>query len=56
MKQNIFKINYIPGYLLIRIILGYVFLVAGLQKFIFPDDMGPPFCRYGFSSPGISAA
>jgi putative oxidoreductase len=49
MKQKIFQINQIPGYMLIRLILGYVFLVAGLQKFIFPDDMGPGrFIEMGF--------
>ena len=49
MKQKIFQINQIPGYMLIRLILGYVFLVAGLQKFIFPDEMGPGrFIEMGF--------
>ncbi len=56
MKQQIFKINQISGYLLIRLILGYVFLVAGLQKFIFPDDMGPGrFIEMGFPIPEFTA-
>ncbi len=56
MKQKIFQINPISGYLLIRIILGYVFLVAGLQKFIFPDDMGPGrFIEMGFPIPVFTA-
>ncbi len=56
MKQQIFKINQISGYLLIRLILGYVFLVAGLQKFIFPDDMGPGrFIEMGFPMPEFTA-
>ncbi len=56
MKQKIFQINQITGYLLVRIILGYVFLVAGLQKFIFPDDMGPGrFIEMGFPFPEFTA-
>jgi putative oxidoreductase len=56
MQQKIFQINQIPGYLLIRIILGYVFIVAGLQKFIFPDDMGPGrFADMGFPAPEFIA-
>ncbi len=56
MKQKIFQINPISGYLLIRLILGYVFLVAGLQKFIFPDDMGPGrFTEMGFPIPEFTA-
>lgn len=56
MKQKIFQINPISGYLLIRLILGYVFLVAGLQKFIFPDDMGPGrFIEMGFPIPEFTA-
>ncbi len=56
MKQKIFQINPISGYLLIRLILGYVFLVAGLQKFIFPDDMGPGrFIEMGFPVPEFTA-
>jgi putative oxidoreductase len=54
--EKIFHINQIPGYLLIRFILGYVFLVAGLQKFIFPDDMGPGrFVEMGFPAPEFTA-
>ncbi len=56
MKHKIFKINQIPGYMLIRLILGYVFLVAGLQKFVFPDEMGPGrFIEMGFPAPEFTA-
>jgi putative oxidoreductase len=56
MKQKIFHINQIPGYMFIRFILGYVFLIAGLQKFIFPDDMGPGrFEEMGFPAPEFIA-
>ena len=55
-KSTLFKTNYISGYIIIRIILGYVFLVAGLQKFIFPDDMGPGrFAGMGFPIPEFTA-
>ncbi len=50
--KTLLQTNNIPGFLLIRIILGYVFLVAGLQKFIFPDAMGPGrFLEMGFPAP-----
>ena len=56
MKEKIFRIHPIPGYLLIRLILGYVFLVAGLQKFIFPENMGPGrFAEMGFPAPEFTA-
>ncbi|MCH8557942.1 MAG: DoxX family protein [Balneolia bacterium] len=54
--QTLFKTNDIPGYWIIRIVLGYVFLVAGFQKFIFPDDMGPGrFAEMGFPMPVFTA-
>lgn len=54
--RRIFHINNISGYLFIRLILGYVFLVAGLQKFIFPEAMGPGrFEDMGFLYPLFTA-
>ncbi|TVQ93083.1 MAG: DoxX family protein [Bacteroidetes bacterium] len=54
--KNLFKTNEIKGYIFIRLILGYVFLVAGLQKFIFPDAMGPGrFLDMGFPWPTFTA-
>lgn len=54
--QKIFRTNEIKGYIIPRIILGYVFLVAGLQKFIFPDSMGPGrFIDMGFPLPEFTA-
>ncbi len=54
--KTLLQTNNIPGFLLIRIILGYVFLVAGLQKFIFPEDMGPGrFIEMGFPIPVFTA-
>lgn len=55
-QRGIFKTNDIPGYFLVRVILGYVFLVAGLQKFIFPDAMGAErFAQMGFVCPEFTA-
>ena len=49
---GICKTNTITGYWMIRLILAYVFLSAGIQKFIFPDTMGPGrFMEMGFPLP-----
>ena len=54
--QTLFKTNDIKGYELIRLILGFVFLVAGIQKFIFPETMGPDrFEGLGYSNPEFTA-
>ena len=51
-----FRTNDIPGYIIVRLILGYVFLVAGLQKFIFYDERGPGrFIDMGFPVPEFTA-
>ncbi len=56
MTDKIFQINNIKGYFFIRLILGYVFLVAGIQKFIFPEAMGPGrFLDMGFPFPAFTA-
>ncbi len=48
--------NDMGAVLVIRIILGYVFLVAGLQKFIFLEDMGPGrFEEMGYAFPAFTA-
>ena len=50
--SGVFKTNTIAGYWIIRLILAYVFLLAGLQKFVFPDTMGPGrFLEMGFPLP-----
>ncbi len=54
--EKLFRTNNIPGYLIVRLILGYVFLVAGLQKFIFYDSRGPGrFLDMGFPFPEFTA-
>ncbi len=41
---------------LIRLMLGFVFFVSGLQKFIFPESMGPGrFADMGYSHPAFTA-
>ncbi len=51
-----FAVNDMGAVIIIRIILGYVFLVAGLQKFIFADDMGPGrFAEMGYTFPEFTA-
>lgn len=51
-----FSTNDMGAVLIVRIVLGYVFLVAGLQKFIFPDDMGPGrFAEMGYTFPAFTA-
>lgn len=42
--------------ILIRLIVGAVFLSEGIQKFVYPDDLGPGrFARIGFSNPDLLA-
>lgn len=54
--EKVFRTNNIRGYLIVRLILGYVFLVAGLQKFIFYDTRGPGrFIDMGFPFPEFTA-
>jgi len=42
--------------LLIRILVGWVFLSEGIQKFLFPDSLGVGrFVKIGIPSPGVMA-
>lgn len=48
-----------PSVVLIRLMVGGVFLSEGIQKFLFPDDPdrgAARFARVGFSSPEFMAA
>ncbi len=49
------RTNNIPGYPLIRLILGYVFLLAGIQKFLFPAAGPERFLGLGFPIPAFTA-
>jgi len=54
--NDLFKTNNYKAFFIVRLILGYVFLVAGLQKFIFPETMGPGrFEDMGYGSPEFTA-
>ncbi|MCC5848479.1 MAG: DoxX family protein [Verrucomicrobia bacterium] len=45
-----------PPVILIRGMIGVVFLIAGLQKFIFPGEMGPGrFEEMGYAYPAFTA-
>jgi putative oxidoreductase len=44
------------GVILIRVIVGLIFLTEGIQKFLFPDTLGPGrFLTIGFSNPAFWA-
>jgi uncharacterized membrane protein YphA (DoxX/SURF4 family) len=43
--------------ILVRLMVGAVFLSEGIQKFLYPEDLGPGrFARIGFSNPEFWAA
>lgn len=51
-----YKTRATPPFLLIRFILGYVFFVAGAQKFLFYESRGPGrFLEMGFAYPEFTA-
>ena len=44
------------GLLLLRILVGWVFLSEGIQKFLFPAALGPGrFARIGIPAPSVTA-
>lgn len=54
--NKLVRTHEIPGFIFVRVILGYVFLIAGLQKFIFYDSRGPGrFIDMGFPYPEFTA-
>jgi uncharacterized membrane protein YphA (DoxX/SURF4 family) len=54
-SKNILSSNNLPA-LFIRITVGVIFLSEGLQKFIFPDIIGPGrFLAMGFANPDFWA-
>lgn len=57
-KFRVFVINTVNDNraILIRIVVGLVFLTEGIQKFLFPDLLGPGrFEKIGFSDPAFWA-
>ncbi len=53
--RRLSRTNNIPGYPLIRLILGYVFLLAGAQKLLYPAAAGERFLGLGFPLPAFTA-
>ena len=52
---NILKTGNIPA-ILCRLAVGLIFLSEGLQKYLFPDDLGTGrFAKIGFSNPAFWA-
>ena len=40
MANKIFNTENDPGIILIRLMVGAIFLSEGIQKFLFPDELG----------------
>ncbi len=53
--RSLSRTNNIPGYFLIRIVLGYVFLLAGAQKLLYPAAAAERFLGLGFPFPAFTA-
>jgi len=54
--KNLFSTCGHPPVILIRVMIGVVFLIAGTQKFIFPGEMGPGrFEQMGYAYPAFTA-
>lgn len=55
-KASVFKSDYDIKPLIVRIIVGLIFLSEGIQKFLFPDLLGPGrFEKIGFADPAFWA-
>lgn len=56
MLRRLLMTNAPRSVLLIRLMVGFVFLSEGIQKFLFPDSVGPGrFAKIGFASPEFVA-
>src|SRR3989304_3303541 len=56
LTQRILAFDAPPAVILIRLIVGAVFLSEGIQKFVFPDALGVGrFTRIGIPSPEVRA-
>jgi putative oxidoreductase len=54
--QRLFSTDAPPAVTLIRLILGAVFLSEGMQKFLFPDELGVGrFMKIGIPAPAVMA-
>jgi putative oxidoreductase len=55
-KAFVFDTNDDKRALLVRLVVGLIFLAEGIQKFLFPDLLGPGrFLKIGFSDPAFWA-
>jgi uncharacterized membrane protein YphA (DoxX/SURF4 family) len=55
-QERIFATNMPAAVILIRLVVGAVFLSEGIQKFLFPDENGVGrFARIGIHAPGVTA-
>jgi uncharacterized membrane protein YphA (DoxX/SURF4 family) len=55
-RRKLFASNGSPAVILIRLIVGGVFLSEGIQKFLFPADLGVGrFAKIGIPSPEVMA-
>jgi uncharacterized membrane protein YphA (DoxX/SURF4 family) len=56
-EKFIFSTTYDKGIIIIRLIVGLIFLSEGIQKFLFPETIGAGrFEKIGFSNPEFWAA
>lgn len=52
LKSNLFRSSQTRSFILIRLIVGLVFLSEGIQKFLFPESVGAGrFEKIGFENP-----
>jgi uncharacterized membrane protein YphA (DoxX/SURF4 family) len=50
--SSVFRTNDDPKTILVRIIVGLIFLSEGIQKYVYPELLGPGrFLKIGFSDP-----
>jgi putative oxidoreductase len=57
MFRRLMTTNAPAAVFLIRLMVGFVFLSEGIQKFLFPESVGPGrFAKIGFSSPEFVAS
>lgn len=56
LQERIFAMNASDAVILIRLVVGAVFLSEGIQKFLFPDENGVGrFVKIGIPAPGVMA-
>jgi putative oxidoreductase len=54
--QRMVRTNAPTAVILVRLVVGAVFLSEGIQKFLFPDENGPGrFAKIGIPSPDVTA-